>query len=546
MQTAPGPFKILRSKAPKPHISPRKSPPSKIVNLASIHLSEVNKQVLAKGLKFIPHTFIPSSKLRQDESQVARRKIILPIAALEVSPSSPSTLPLHSEWSPSTSYIKLVDQYADKIEKLIQDPPISIPHRTKAINFSKPESVALKNLSQNHKITIKKSDKSSSLVVMDTTDYVKSAMLQLNNREFYRPLQQPKYPDNARVLEQILYQMFHKQHLSEKELFFLLPPPVPRPRLFYGLPKVHKPRTKWSHGIPPLRPIISDCGSESYNISKLIDPQLQLVSQNHFSYIKDTWHFLQLISAHKPTPQAILASADVESLYTNIPLDELLHRTQVALDKRPIQRPETSDLIKLLHIQLFNNDFMFQDKTFLQVHGISMGKAFSPSLANIYMAEYDAILIKETTKLGIPPPSLYLRYLDDIFIIYDHGLPNFQKFMQVANIIDPHIKLTFESHQSHMNFLDVTVFKNYDFHLSLHLDSKTFWKETQMHQYLLSSSAHQSNVRKSLIKGMFIRLRRICSRFSDFISLSNQMVTFFFQQRIFPSIYPQIPARSHS
>jgi hypothetical protein len=30
-------------------------------------------------------------------------------------------------------------------------------------------------------------------------------------------------------------------------------------RPFFGFPKVHKDRSHWAHGIPPLRPIISDC-----------------------------------------------------------------------------------------------------------------------------------------------------------------------------------------------------------------------------------------------------------------------------------------------
>lgn len=45
------------------------------------------------------------------------------------------------------------------------------------------------------------------------------------------------------------------------------------PRLFYLLPKIHKPREKWTVPglIPTGRSIVSDFGSESYRVAEYID-----------------------------------------------------------------------------------------------------------------------------------------------------------------------------------------------------------------------------------------------------------------------------------
>ena len=49
-----------------------------------------------------------------------------------------------------------------------------------------------------------------------------------------------------------------------------------------------------------------------------------------------------------------------------------------------------------------------------QVCGCAMGKRFSPNFASIYVAEWEVTAISKSSK----SPLLYLRYLDDIHIIW--------------------------------------------------------------------------------------------------------------------------------
>ena len=73
-------------------------------------------------------------------------------------------------------------------------------------------------------------------------------------------------------------------------------------------------------------------------------------------------------------------------------------------------------------------------------------------------------------------------------------------------------KIKFGIHLSanEVHFLDVTI-------SSKHRKLRTTLKPTDSHFYLIASSCHPSHVLKNIPKGQFIRLRRICSRKSDYL-----------------------------
>ena len=68
----------------------------------------------------------------------------------------------------------------------------------------------------------------------------------------------------------------------------------------------------------PGRPIIADCGSESYASAKYINHFLAPLAKQHKSYVKDTNDFINKIAEIKAKEGAFLATIDVDSLYTNI------------------------------------------------------------------------------------------------------------------------------------------------------------------------------------------------------------------------------------
>ena len=117
---------------------------------------------------------------------------------------------------------------------------------------------------------------------------------------------------------------------------------------FYLLPKTHK-RLHDIHG----RPVISNCGFYSENISTYLDYHLQPLAQGGKFYIKDTNHFLNKIKKiGKLREGAILCNMDVVGLYPNIPHGEGLASLYKFLESRENKQISSDTLEELVEIVL--------------------------------------------------------------------------------------------------------------------------------------------------------------------------------------------------
>ena len=105
----------------------------------------------------------------------------------------------------------------------------------------------------------------------------------------------------------------------------------------------------------------------------------------------------------------------MNSLYTNIVNAEAIAAIISILEaKRPASaRPSNATLIELLKFVLEFNNFQFNGENFLQVGGTAMGTRVAPSLANIFMAIFEATHLPGHHR----QPFLWKRYLDDVLVI---------------------------------------------------------------------------------------------------------------------------------
>ena len=85
-------------------------------------------------------------------------------------------------------------------------------------------------------------------------------------------------------------------------------------------------------------------------------------------------------------------------------------------------------MIDLLELSLKGNDFEFNEM-YQQVCRCAMEKRFSPNFASIYVAEWEEAALSKCSK----SPLLYLRYLDDILIIWPHSKEEFWNFFDILN-----------------------------------------------------------------------------------------------------------------
>ena len=390
----------------------------------------------------------------------------------------------------------------------------SLEKTTAKSNICQGEVNALKSLSQNPEIIIKPADKGSATVIMDKENYLAEGYRQLGNENHYRKLENPIFQDTGAKINEILDDLENQsKYLSQKQLEYLRPSAEPRPRVMYMLPKIHKPFEKWPFpAMPPGRPIVSDCSSESYAISEYIDSFLQPISVKHDSYVKDTPDFLSKLRQVKVKPDTLLITLDVESMYTNINNVGGLKAVKEAFDNNPDPKRPDEQVLELLKLSLENNDFDFNGDTFLQVSGTAMGKKFAPAYANIFMAKWEKEVLEKFSLL----PSFYKRYLDDIYMLWDHGIDAFLEFFEILNSHDPSVKLTYRIEELSNDYLDVTTFKGPNFVESGHLDTKVFFKPTDTHQLLHKSSFHPKHTFSGILKSQILRFYRNCTQKVDF------------------------------
>ena len=150
-------------------------------------------------------------------------------------------------------------------------------------------------------------------------------------------------------------------------------------------------------------------------------------------------------------PNLYMASLDVDSLFTNIPLDEIIDIVSTAC-KMATRNSLTSQ--SMIFIVCFTsppkNHFMFNSKYYEQVDGVAMGSPVGPALANIFMISYDFNDFKHV---------LHRRYVDDIVTLFsspDHA-DNFKGYLSPK-----HLNIIFsieKGKDGYLPFLDIKIFR---------------------------------------------------------------------------------------
>ena len=85
-----------------------------------------------------------------------------------------------------------------------------------------------------------------------------------------------------------------------------------------------------------------------------------------------------------------------------------------------------------------------------------MGSPMAPAYVSLFMGKLEQDFI-QSRSLG---PSTWLRFLDDIFMVWDHSLESLHSFIDALNSFHPSIKFTYSISTKKVNFLDVTVSKS--------------------------------------------------------------------------------------
>ena len=382
-------------------------------------------------------------------------------------------------------------------------------------NLPKGEQAAIKSLSSNKSIVIKPADKGGAVVVQNVLDYINEGLRQLSDPKFYIETQEDLTTQHTKDINYFLRTMLDSKDIDDKCYEYLYVSKE-RTSLFYMLPKIHK-----NSKTPPGRPIVSGNGCPTERISQFVDFFLQPTVKTLPSYVQDTTHFLKKLSRLGPLPDnSLLITMDVSSLYTNIPNTEGIEAAKLALLSvgQHRRKPSIPNLCTLLEKVLTMNNFSFAGRNFLQVGGTAMGTKVAPSFANTYMGWFESQYVYTYPK----QPLLWIRYIDDIFQIWTHGLTEFKKFETHLNQVVESIKFETDISETDVHFLDVTV----SIHEG-HINTSLYTKPTDAHNYLSYKSCHPRNCKKAIPYSQFLRVRRICNNTDDFVFHSKKLAGYF-------------------
>ena len=359
---------------------------------------------------------------------------------------------------------------------------------------------------------------------MNRTDYVDKIKKDLNNRKYYKKLDYNNI-DNIINEKQLLITQI-KDYLDETEYDTLLMDNSDTcTPAFYGLPKIHKEYENF----PPLRPIVAGYNSVTVKLSEYVDSYLKPAAQKSFSFVRDTTHFLKKLKNVRKIPKnSFMVTMDAHSLYNNIDHEEGAEGCFHTLEKRSHKVVSSKTLKSMILFILKNNVFRFSNLIYQQIVGTAMGIPISCNFANLFMSEVESNMLNEyETATGIRP-FLWLRYIDDVFFLWsddEESLLKFIKFVwtyskskEMKSSLDYDVFYS----QDTVNFLDCTVrIKNGEF------ETELYTKDTDAHLYLLSSSCRPKDTIKTIPKGQFIRIRRICSSIDLYWKHANKYIDFF-------------------
>ena len=134
-----------------------------------------------------------------------------------------------------------------------------------------------------------------------------------------------------------------------------------------------------------MHPIVSACGTATYNTAKFIINILQNYCGKTSSFVTDSTDFIKKIKHLSINPEKeTLVSFDVNALFTSIPVPAALQvinsKISTCTNFTNVCKILTKKVMKLLEFTLTNCIFYFNIKFNKQLQGTAMGSPVSLSL----------------------------------------------------------------------------------------------------------------------------------------------------------------------
>jgi hypothetical protein len=183
-------------------------------------------------------------------------------------------------------------------------------------NIPKEERSALRDLRSDDSILVLPADKGRATVILNKETYLEKSQELLTDGNTYKRLTKDPTPSYRNQLVSVLQSLRDSGAIDVPTYRRLYPTSSDVPK-FYGLPKIHKITC-------PLRPIVSSCGSITYNSAKFVADILSPLVGTTDRHLKNSADLVDKLSNIQVSDDECLVSYDVTALFTSVPVDESL------------------------------------------------------------------------------------------------------------------------------------------------------------------------------------------------------------------------------
>ena len=277
-------------------------------------------------------------------------------------------------------------------------------------------------------------------------------------------------------------------------------PKQKQPPRIYGVPKIHITNA-------PLRPIVSCVNTLAYDLSGHLARILSPLTGNSNYTVKNSGEFANIINRETIQTDEVMISFDVESLLTNVLIEETVEATLHRLNNDPSLQDRTAltptQIADPLNLVLRFTYFKYNGALYEQQEGAPMGSPISALIADLYMEAFD----EQTLATAPEPPRIWKRYIDYTFtVMKQHNADNFLSHLSQQH---PSIRFTMETENNNkIAFLDSLVTREPDGKLL----TSVYRKRTHTDQYLAYDSHRPQSVKRGIVKCLHDRAKHIITK----------------------------------
>lgn len=467
--------------------------------------------LLSRGGKFIVTPRMPHLDLRREREQAFQdyvRSVRLRIMFSRQDSGKPFDRRYHvpnPAWQPNRAS-QFVEAQLEDLGQRLRHTQATLP-RHEGFNCTREEREALHNLCHDANIIVKPADKNLGLTLIAREWYIAECERQLSDTSTYETVHSVSLPGIQRRMLNFIATLDggippneHKWLTRETERLSQLPQ-------FYIMPKLHKDPVKG-------RPIVACHSWSTWPISKWVANRINAYAGSQETVLTDTNALISLLQGVEfaEDDQILLSTADVESLYTSIPITDALEAVEERLRACGVDEMFLRITITAIELVLKLNFFEFNGSIYHQKRGLAMGTPLAPPVANLFLASLEARLMR-----GVPPPILYVRFLDDILVVQKLSEAEPEDLLwDGLHTMHPYIRLTRESSPCMVDFLDLQIYRD-----GKRLLHRVHQKALNKYLYISPRSCHPRHVIEGFVRTELIRYARNSSTELDFIKICH-------------------------